>query len=225
MRSSRVRAIKLVVAAVLAAGCHEPLGSPDITPDQAAFAAAIVSAGGLSGRAGSYATLALAQTASRGQIGSFNAIGVQLLYDLSDPINGSGRDIGWFVGVTGVTGLDVASRTAAEVMSAGGQGSGNGAFGTGTVTIGQITSEREGVAVYARKTPQGLYLGNGGTFTVESAAFSDPRPCGVEGGGSSATVECTFSIGTMTGNVNFTSSLIQGSGASSYDFPQTTFSL
>ena len=224
MRPSRVRTLKLVIAAAMAASCHETLGPPDITPEQAAFAAAVVSAGALSGRAGGYATLALAQADTRGQIGTFDAIGVQLLYDLPDPINGSGRDIGWFVGVVGATGVDLASRTAAEVMSAGGQGSGNGAFSTGSVDIGQFVNDREGVAIYARKTPQALYVGVSGTFTVTSASFTTPRPCGVEGGGAS-TVSCTFAIGTMTGTLNFSANLTQGTGTSPYDFPQTTFSI
>lgn len=225
MRSYRRSVVIAGTAGLMVTGCgNETTAPPMVTAEQSAIAAAAAEAGVMSGRGGTFSTLALGQVGDRASMGSFQAFGIQVVYDLVDVSLGTGRDVGWFVGVVGYSGLDVAARTAAEVISAGAGASGVAVMGSGSVQIGQIVNSREGVALFARRSPSALYVGNSGTFTLQSATFSSPRICGTTSGTPSP-VTCTYATGTMTGTFDFMAGLLTGTGAATYTQAQTTFTL
>jgi hypothetical protein len=195
-------------------------GPPATTATQEAIAAALVDAGILANRVGGLAALALAQVDTTAKLGAFDAVGIQVGWDVPGVSGGNARDVGSFTGIVAWTGLDVAGKTMAEVINIGAGGSAADAFNSGTIAVNQCSGTKCGEALYFKRTPNpGYYEGTSGTFTLQSAPFFNQTACAAPAGAAPAT--CVVARGTMTGTFDFTATL-QSSGAT-YTQPATPF--
>ncbi len=137
---------------------------------------------------------------------------------------GQGTDIGWFTGVVGWIGLNIAPETADEAFTIGLEGEGLNVMTTGTGQVGQHTGSFGAIALYIERANNAFYVGRTGTFTIDDAAFGPPETCATEGG-VSIVIDCTVAVGTMGGSYDFDAELSGGTGPPTYSQPQTAFDL
>jgi len=218
-----VRRVLSAAALGMAAACGSDIvGPPSTTPTQEAIGAALVEAGVLSNRVGGLAVLALAQIDSTAKIGTFDAAGIEIAWDLPDIGGGGVRDVGYFSGVVGWTGLNVSGKTAEEVFAVGASGSGTSVLTNGSVVVNQCTNNRCGEATYYKRTPLAFYNGTSGSFTLTAGSFTGSGSCATSGGGG-VTAQCTATHGQMTGSFDFTAQLVSGTGNATYTQPNATY--
>ena len=168
-------------ALLLTSGCGGdiggtgPTGPPAITAEQQAIANALANAGILAGAVGGFNILALSQVAERQQLNGFETFAIQVAWELlGSGGGGQGPDVGWFTGIVGWSGLNVAAETVDEAFTVGLEGEGLTVVTTGTGQVGQHTGGFGTIALYVERMNNAFYVGKSGTITIDDGAFDTP---------------------------------------------------
>jgi hypothetical protein len=226
-----MRRTAFFVALLVAAACSDSTGP--ISPESAAIASAIAAAGALSGKAGGYASYAVAQLREHGRLtlavpaggtAEFDAVVLLLLYDaraLGNPL-----DQGWFNGILAWNGLDTGAGSAEHVSLVGAEGSGDQALLTGSTGIGTYMDNRGGLAQHYVRTGPVFYVGTGGTYTVASADFdTQSRDCAPPADAPPPAITCRVATGRVSGTFEWTGDRATGTGPDTHTQSAVTFDL
>ncbi len=146
--------------------------------------------------------LALSRAAAASYEG---AVGVQVGWDLQG-------DVGWFIGVLGWNGLDIQTQTVSELVAA---------YGFEMGITDQPPSSADGT-IGEDPYVEGAYWDGSSTFygisgdvTLSGSSFTGSNDCSV------SVYSCSYSTGTMNGNVAFVGSSVS---ETTYTQPRVNFS-
>lgn len=250
MRAAKwvTRGTALGLAVALAAGCSSDSGGGggNITPqEKTALAAALSSAQALQGLgpAAAYSSFIFTQLDQVGTLGAAaqaavnraieasisgvrassydGAIGMQVSYT----INSQGQTYtGAFTGVLGWTNLTTSPPRIDEAVSAGAVNLVSSTpFSSGTIQLDQGTTDPFGLGSYYNRLNNSAYLSTSGTFTVSGVSFAgEGSDCSASAQG--VTLDCTYTLGTMSGSFAFEAALRSGSGPATYSQSSISFS-
>ena len=219
------KTVFLAAPAIMASLALGACGDDDTGPggdlnasEQQALVVALSQAGALSFNfAAPFAlTAGLAQDAEVGSLGSMAAWGGQTLVTLDYPGTEDDQTL-VFTGVTGWSNLNAGNKTVDNAVWAS-------AIGSTSSFPNQIDEavmvDDQAFAGYWERSTNSQYFANPaeGQFTLATTSFNAAQECDdipdLDNG--IAITECTFAIGTMTGDFDFVADRISGTGVATY---------
>ncbi|HEU4799645.1 MAG TPA: hypothetical protein VFS94_03345 [Gemmatimonadales bacterium] len=160
-------------------------------------------------------TTGLAQDAQVGSLGSMSAWGSQALVTLDYPGTEDDETL-VFTGVTGWSNLNAGNRTVDNALWAS-------VISSTSSFPNQIDEavmvDEQAFGGYWERSTSSQYFANPaeGQFTLATTSFNSAQDCDIPDlGNGIAITECTFAIGTMTGDFDFVADRISGTGVETY---------
>jgi len=208
-----------IVASLALGACGDDAGpGGDLSPsEQQALVTALAQGGALSfNYAAPFAlTAGLAQDAEVGTLGTMSAWGSQTLVTLDFPGTDDDQTL-VYTGVTGWSNLNAGNQTVDNAVWVSAISS-TSSFPN--QIDGAVMGEDQAYGGYYERSTSSRYWANPaeGQFTLATTSFNAPQDCDIPALNNGISItECTYSIGTMTGDFDFVADRVSGTGVASY---------
>ncbi len=218
-------AVAVVMASLVLGACGDESGpGGDLSEsEQEALVVALAQGGalGVNFTAPFALTTGLAQDADIGTLGTMSAWGGQTLVSFDYPGTEDDQTL-VFTGVTGWSNLNAGNRTVDNALWAS-------AISSTSSFPSQIdeaaVGEGDAFAGYWERSTTSQYWASEGQFTLATVSFNSAQDCEnvPELGDGISITECSYSIGTMTGDFDFVADRVTGSGVTSYTQPSIAY--